>query len=52
MVPFSPFYFGFSLLKPNIKEKGTLIIKVLLGNLGRALGFRDFVVQGSRGLGV
>ena len=26
VVPFCPFYFGVPLLKPNIKEKGTLII--------------------------
>ena len=33
VVPFCPFYLGVSLLKPNIRKKGTLIIKGLLGNL-------------------
>ena len=32
-----PFYFGVPVLKPNIKKKGTLIIKGLLGNLEFAL---------------
>ena len=34
VVPFGPFYLGFSLLKPNIRKKGTLMIKGSLGNLG------------------
>ena len=33
VVPFYPFSFGFPLLKPNSRKKGTLIIKGLLGNL-------------------
>ena len=33
-VPFFPFQFGVSLLKLNIRKKGTLIIMGLLGNLG------------------
>ena len=33
VVPFSPFCYGVSLLKPNSSKKGTLIIKGLLGNL-------------------
>ena len=33
VVPFCPFCLGVSLLKPNIRKKGTLIIKGLLGNL-------------------
>ena len=35
MVPFSPFHFGVSLLKLNIRKEGTLLIVMgLLGNLG------------------
>ena len=37
VVPFSPFCYGVSLLKPNSSKKGTLIIKGLLGNLGFGL---------------
>ena len=33
VVPFCPFCLGVSLLKPNMRKKGTLIIKGLLGNL-------------------
>ena len=33
VVPFCPFSFWVPLLKPNSREKGTLIIKGLLGNL-------------------
>ena len=33
VVPMFPFLFGVSLLKLNIRKKGTLIIKGLLGNL-------------------
>ena len=33
VVPFCPFYLGVSFLEPNIRKKGTLIIKGLLGNL-------------------
>ena len=33
VVPFYPFSFWVPLLKPNSREKGTLIIKGLLGNL-------------------
>ena len=32
VVPFCPFYFRAPLLKPNSREKGTLIIKGLLRN--------------------
>ena len=35
VVPFCPFYLGVSLLKPNSRKKGTLIIKGSLGNLVR-----------------
>ena len=43
---FFPFYFGISLLKLNIRKKGTLVIEGLLGNLAngfdiQGLGFRD-----------
>ena len=38
VVPFYPFSFGFPLLKPNSRKKGTLIIRGLLGNLGRGSG--------------
>ena len=34
VILFCPFYLGVSLLTPNTREKGTLIIKGLLGNLG------------------
>ena len=34
VVHFFRFYFGVSLLKLNMRKKGTLIIKGLLGNLG------------------
>ena len=34
VVPFCPFSFWVRLLKPNIRKKGTLMIKGLLGNLG------------------
>ena len=30
-----PFFLGVPLLKPNSRKKGTLIIKGLLGNLGK-----------------
>ena len=33
IVPFCPFFFGVSLLKPKSSQKGTLIINGLLGNL-------------------
>ena len=33
VVPFFRFYVGVSLLKLNIRKKGTLIIRGLLGNL-------------------
>ena len=33
VVPLSPFYVGVSLLKLGIRKKGTLIRKLLLGNL-------------------
>ena len=33
VVPFCPFYLGFSLLKLNSGKKGTLVLKGLLGNL-------------------
>ena len=33
MVLFCPFYLGVSLLKPNIRRKGTLIVRGLLGDL-------------------
>ena len=32
-VPFSPFHFGASLLKLNMRKKGTFIVNGLLGNL-------------------
>ena len=35
VVPFYPFSFWVPLLKPNSRKKGTLIIKGLLGNLGK-----------------
>ena len=34
-MPFCPFYFKVSLLKPNGRKKGTLITKGLLRNLGK-----------------
>ena len=34
VVPFCPFNLGVSLFKPNIRKKGILIMKGLLGNLG------------------
>ena len=34
VVSFCPFYLGVSLLKPNSRKKGTLIIKRLLRNQG------------------
>ena len=37
VVPFSPFYFGVSLLRPNSREKGTLVIRGVLGNLGKGV---------------
>ena len=38
VVPFCPFYLGgLLILKPNIRKKGTLIIKGLLGNLGTSI---------------
>ena len=37
VIPFCPFYLGVSLLKPNIRRRGTPIIKGLLGNLEGAL---------------
>ena len=37
VVPFSPFCYGVSLLKPNSSKKGTFIIKGLLGNLVRLI---------------
>ena len=40
VVPFYPFSFWVPLLKPNSRKKGTLIIKGLLGNLGKGKGFR------------
>ena len=33
-MPFCPFYFGASLLKPNTRKKGTLVIFGSLRNLG------------------
>ena len=36
-----PSYFGVSLLKLNIRKKGTLILKELLGNLVFAWTFRE-----------
>ena len=33
VVPICPFYLRVSLLKPEIRKKGTLIIEGLLGNL-------------------
>ena len=38
VVPFYPFSFWVSLLKPNSRKKGTLIIEGLLGNLVRVRG--------------
>ena len=37
VLPFCSFSFGDPLLKPNSKNKGTLIIEGLLGNLGELL---------------
>ena len=34
VVPFCPFWYGISLLKPNSRKKGALIIKGLLENQG------------------
>ena len=54
VVPFCAFLFGVPLLKPNIKNKGTLIIKGLLGNLGGqtdivtlllAAGFKEAMIK-------
>ena len=37
--PLLPFFFGgVSLLKPKMREKGTLVIKGLLGNIGIGRG--------------
>ena len=38
------FYFGGSLLKLNIRKKGTLIVKGLLGNLDVVLRLQGFEV--------
>ena len=52
------FYLGVSVLKPNIRKKGTLIIKGLLGSLDRitvqglrvrrGFGLGGFKFEGSR----
>ena len=52
VVPFYPFSFWVPLLKPNSRNKGTLIIKGLLGNLvwvsaqGMAFGCSAFWILG------
>ena len=51
VVPFYPSYFGVSLLKLNIRKRGSPIIMGLLGNLGGMCYLRKQIRRTSRGSG-